>query len=112
MMSIQTIVLFHELLCAALFYSVFFRAVKTSERVRGDIRFAFFVLGSVACAGMAAPIAWSFVPDPFELALLAGVTLVQVVTTHHWRHGVPDRYYKPGTAPRNRRRSDAGVCHG
>lgn len=110
-MSASSLVLLHELLCAVLFYTVFFRAVQSCERVRRDVRFAFFALGLVACYGMAAPIAWSFVPDLFSLALLAGVALVQAVTTHHWRHGVPDRYYKPGAGPRNRRRSDGmGVC--
>lgn len=111
-MNASSIVLIHELLCVLLFYTVFCRAVKTNERVRSDIRFAFFLLGLVACGGMAAPIAWGFVPDLFSLSLLAGVALVQVVTTYHWRHGVPDRYYLPGAAPRNRRRSDGGICHG
>lgn len=112
MMSTATIVLVHELLCVALFYSVFFRAVQTCEKVRANVRFAFFCLGLVACGGMAAPIAWSFVPDLFSLALLAGVALVQLVTTYYWRNGVPDRFYKPGEGPRNRRRSDGirGMC--
>ena len=105
-MMASSLLLLHEVLCGLLFYTVFFRAVKSCGRVRCDVRVSFFVLGIVACYGMAAPIAWAFVPDLFSLALLAGIALVQMVTTHHWRHGVPDRYYKPGAAPRNRRRSD------
>lgn len=102
----------HEVLCLALFYSVFCRAVRSCEKVRTDVRFAFFLLGLVACAGMAAPIAWLFVPTGFDLLLLMAITVVQLVTAHHWTAGVPDRFYKPGCAPRQRRACDSlGGCH-
>lgn len=110
-MSVSVLVLIHELLCAALFYSVFCRAVRSSEQVRADVRFAFFLLGLVACVGMAAPLVWGLVPDLFGLAALAAMTIVQLVTARHWSEGVPDRFYKPGCAPRRRRASDIGGCH-
>jgi hypothetical protein len=97
----------HELLCAALFYSVFCRAVRSCEKVRTDVRFSFFLLGVVACAGMAAPLVWQFRPSGFTSALLAAVTLVQVVTAKHWDKGVPDRFIKPGQCPVKR-----GECDG
>lgn len=100
------ILILHELLCAALFYSVFFRAVKSCEKVRADVRLAFVALGIVACLGMAAPLVWGLVPDLFGLALLGAMTAVQLVTSQHWSAGVPDRFYKPGCAPRRRRASD------
>lgn len=108
-MNIGTMILIHELLCAALFYSVFCRAVRSCESVRADVRFAFFVLGVVACAGMAAPLVWGLVPDPFGLALLGAITIVQLVTAHHWSAGVPDRFYKPGCVPKRGRATQGGT---
>lgn len=96
----------HEILCAVLFYSVFIRAVRSCEKVRTDVRLAFFALGIVACAGMVAPLAWGFIPDGFTLSLLTAVAIVEIVTSHHWERGVPDRFYKPGHAQRQRRASD------
>jgi hypothetical protein len=79
----------HELLCAALFYSVFCRAVQTSAGVKLDVRLAFFALGAVALAGIVAPLALAFVPGGWPLALLSAIVLVQLITARHWRHGVP-----------------------
>lgn len=106
-MSVIAAVALHELLCAVVFYSVFSRAVKSCEKVRGDVRFSFFVLGLVACLGMAAPVVWGQVPDVFGLLLLAAVALVQIVTAQHWATGVPDRFYRPECVPRRRRRTDS-----
>ena len=96
----------HEILCIALFYTVFCRSVSTDDRVKADVRFAFFVLGVTACMGMVAPIAWGFEPHPFALALLAAVVLVQVITAHHWAHGVPDQFMRPQFRARRRRSTD------
>lgn len=87
-------VIVHELLCIALFFTVFCRAVKTDQTVRTDVRFAFFILGIVSCMGMAAPLAWSHQPDLYQLALLAAVVLVQGVTAHHWQTEVPPQFVK------------------
>jgi len=103
----SALTIIHELLCAALFYTVFYRAVRTSKRVRPDIRLAFFGLGLVACAGMAAPFALGFQPDPFELILLAAIVAVQFFTAHHWANDCPRHFYKPGQEPERRR----GVRH-
>lgn len=103
----------HELLCMILFYSVFRRAVHSCENVRTDVRFAFFLLGVIACGGMVAPLAWHFVPDLFALLLLLAVTLVQLVTDRYWMHGVPYHFYKPGYPPPRRRATDTqGGIHG
>lgn len=96
----------HELLCAALFYTVFCRAVKSSADVKTDVRLAFFALGSAALMGMAAPLAWEHQPSGFDLALLASIVLVQILTAHHWRDGVPEQFLHPQRRPRNRRRQD------
>ena len=110
-MTLNVIVTIHELLCVALLYSVFCRACKTCENVRSDVRLAFALLGWVACAGIAAPLVWGLVPDLFGLALLAAITVVQLVTAQHWEKGVPDKFYKTGHAPRARRSCDSkGGC--
>lgn len=105
-------VIAHELLCIALFFTVFCRAVKTDATVRADVRFAFFVLGMVACMGMAAPLAWAHEPDTFQVALLAAVVLVQGVTAHHWQQEVPPQFVKTQyRTTRRRRATDAAEGH-
>jgi len=95
----------HEMLCAALFFTVFCRAVKTDSTIKADVRFAFFVLGIVSCMGMAAPLAWAYQPDLMDLALLAAVVLVQAVTAHHWQHEVPHQFVKSEFRRTRRRRA-------
>lgn len=101
-----SLVLAHELLCVTLFYTVFCRSVSTDEKVNVDVRFAFFVLGVVACMGMVAPIAWGYEPHPFALGLLAAVVLVQVITAHHWANGVPEHFVKTEFRVRRRRATE------
>lgn len=104
--------LLHELLCCALFYTVFCRCVRTDYRVRGDVRAAFVCLGIVACLGMAAPLAWGVVPSAFTILLLAAILAVQIVTSRYWCESVPDKFYKPGHSPRQRRACEkTGGCH-
>ena len=111
-MTLNLIVTTHELLCVALAYSVFCRACRTCDMVRADVRLAFWLLGLVAFAGIAAPLVWGLVPDVFGLALLGAITVVQLVTAQHWDKGVPDKFYKTGCAPRARRSCDSkGGCH-
>ena len=93
----------HELMCAVLFYSVFYRAVRMGESTRQDIRIALMALGTVAAMGVAVPLHWrTWHPDCLYLALLASITAVQVVTAYHWRDGVPSRFLKPTTGPDRR----------
>ena len=96
----------HEALCFALFYTVFCRCVSTDSRVKADVRFAFFVLGTVACMGMVAPIAWAYQPGVYELSLLAAVVLVQIIAAHHWAHGVPEQFVQTRHRARRRRATD------
>jgi len=106
-------ILVHEALCAALFVTVFCRAVKTDATVRADVRFAFFVLGIAACAGIVAPVAWAHQPNAYDLLLLGAVVLVQVITAHHWQHEVPPQFVKTQfRRTRRRRATDQEVPHG
>ena len=100
----------HELLCGILFYTVFCRAVRTSQDVRLDVRLAFQIMGMVACAGIVAPIAWEWAPDLMSAALLLSICIVQVVTARYW-DGVPDSFMKPGRRRWLRRAGDR-VPHG
>lgn len=113
-MSNTLVVIAHEILCLIILWSVFCRSVQSSDRVRADVRTAFFLLGIVASAGIVAPLAWQYTPDAFGFALLIAIAAVQGVTAHHWSAGVPDRFYKPGCAPRKRRSCDidGGCRHG
>ena len=86
----------YEILCFALFYSVFCRAVRMNQTTRADIRIALQVLGTVAAIGIAVPVHWpTWRPDWVTLALLASITALQLVTAYHWQRGVPDRFVKP-----------------
>jgi uncharacterized membrane protein len=103
----------HLLLCAALFFTVFCRAVKTDSTIKADVRFAFFVLGLVACMGMAAPLAWAYEPDLMDLALLGAVVFVQAVTAHHWKDEVPPQFVKTQfRTTHGRRATDREAAHG
>lgn len=105
------LILVHELLCAALLYTVFCRSVRSDDSVRVDVRLSFFVLGLVACIGLACPVTWDFQPNAFTLLLLLAIVVVQIATSRHWHHGVPYSFYKPGLRPM-RRSSDRGVPNG
>lgn len=101
--------LIHEVLCAALFYSIFCRAVHTDDRVKLDVRFSFFVMGAASLMSAVAPIAWGHEPRVYDLLLLGSVVLVQLVASQHWRKGVPEQFIRPEFRPRNRRQSDREV---
>jgi uncharacterized membrane protein len=99
----------HEILCAALFFTMFCRAVKTDSKIKADVRFAFFILGIVSCMGMAAPIAWGYQPTLYEISLLGAVVLVQTITSHHWRQEVPYQFVKTEYRTMRRRRASDSV---
>lgn len=96
----------HEILCGMLFYTVFCRSVRSDEDVRTDVRLAFLLMATVACAGIVCPIFYGAAPSLFTILLLASMVFVQWVTEIHWRHGVPEQFLKHGRAPRDRRRCD------
>jgi len=83
----------HEILCLALFYSIFCRAVRMDASTHKPIRIVLQILGTVAALGMAAPVHWpSWTPDYFSLALLASITAVQLVTAHYWAKQMPPAF--------------------
>lgn len=81
-----------EVLAAALFYSCFCRAAFTNKRnTRRDVRWVFTYLGVMSLLCVLAPL-WGYEPDGFTTALLGAIALVQLVTAHHWRRGVPAQF--------------------
>lgn len=82
----------HEILSIALFYTCFCRAVKTDKTVRRDVLAAFYFLGVVSCFSLFAPMAFGWRPDLMSLSLLGSVLIVQIVTSIHWRDGVPKEF--------------------
>jgi len=96
----------HIALCLLLAWGVFDRVVMTSDDTLPDVRLCFVVLGAVALFGLAAPAVLDFVPSAFSLAITGAICFVQAVTRRYWAKGVPDRFCKPGHAPRTRRSTD------
>lgn len=79
----------YEAFLATLFYTTFCRATHMSKgSTKRDIRWSFTLLGIVAIVGMVAPL-YGHDPDPLEICFLGAICIVQVVTAHHWRRGVP-----------------------
>lgn len=85
----------HELLCAALLYSCFCRAVKTNQDTRQSILLTFYFLSCVAIFATFAPLVIDWKPDIVSLLLLLAITLVQTVTATHWRYGPPEHFQQP-----------------
>ena len=84
----------NTVLSAALFYTCFCRLVRTDGTTLLLVRAAFMVLGAMSICSVVAPFLWAYRPQPPGLALLAAFTVMQAVTAHHWRHGVPCQFRK------------------
>jgi hypothetical protein len=102
----MTYIILHELLCVVLFLSVFCRLLRTDHRVKLDVRFAFVCLGVASVFGMIAPLAWAHRPDAYSLILLGSIVTTQLITSRHWRHGVPENFIHPEHRHHNRRHTD------
>lgn len=89
----------YEVFAWALLYSFFCRATHTSRaNTRRDVRWAFALAGAVALVAALAP-AWGHEPERMEVALLGAFAVVQLVTAHHWRAGVPKAFQVPPFRP-------------
>ena len=74
------------------FWSCFCRAAHTSKtNSKRDIRWAFTLLGIVSILCIAAPL-YEWRPDAIAVLLAGAIASVQVVTSHHWRAGVPKQF--------------------
>jgi hypothetical protein len=81
-----------EAFSIATFWSCFCRAAHTDKRnTRRDVRWAFTLLGVAAILCAVAPL-FHYQPDGISVLLAGAIAVVQLVTSHHWRHGVPVRF--------------------
>lgn len=87
-MNITLPLIIHELLCFALFYSAFCRAVWTTSLTRKELRVIIVIVGSVACLGMAAPLAWGYKPDWYAMTLMAASVASRALTASFWVDGI------------------------
>lgn len=85
------------MMAVALLWSCFCRFVHMTKQTNRWIRGAFNLLATSAVISLAYPVLkadagerWS--PDLIHLVLLAGVTAVQIATSHFWRKGVPKQF--------------------
>jgi hypothetical protein len=85
--------IFWELLCFALLYSVFCRLVHTSISTRISVRIAIFFLGLAALVGIGAPL-YGWRPDVVVTVITAACLFMQLVAARHWRGGVPGSFQK------------------
>ena len=83
----------HVILCLALLYSQFCRAVKTDHTTRPSVLAAFYFLTVAVVVSLFAPLilpGWQ--PSPDSILFLLAVLIVQAVTAVHWRHGAPHAF--------------------
>lgn len=93
-MSLFIFILF-QVFAALLVYSCFCRASFTNKgNTLRPVRWTFSMLGVVACFALFGPWITTYEPDGFATALLGAITLTQMVTSHYWRAGVPQRFRK------------------
>ena len=94
-----------EMLCVALFWSVFCRSVRMDKTTKIDIRVSIWLLGLASLAGFGAPL-YGWEPDSITLLIVGAAVLMQAIMAQHWSHGVPDRFVNTRFLPRARRKED------
>ena len=94
-----------EVLCFALLYSVFCRAVKIDKTTLTSLKLAVWVMGLVAILGIGAPV-YGWEPDVISMLLVIALLCMQSATAAHWVHGVPDQFVDPRFKKRRRRAGD------
>lgn len=86
----------HVILSAALLYSQFCRSVKMhGGNTKMPVILAFYGLTAASILSLFAPIVlpgWR--PSWDTLALLAAITVVQLVTSRYWKRGAPIAFRK------------------
>ncbi len=92
------------LAAGSLAWSCFCRLVRTDAETIREVRLAIWFEAMAAGLVMAAPFMPALVPEAqwttgttprwIWLVLLLAATLVQIVTSKYWRHGVPDDFQK------------------
>lgn len=94
-----------ELLCLALFWSVFCRSVRMDKTTKLDIRVSIWLLGLASLLGFGAPL-YGWEPDFVTLIIIGAGVLMQAIMAQHWTNGVPDRFVDSRYLDHNRRKGD------
>ena len=96
-MKDTALLLIFELHAFALLVSGFCRMAMTSKQnTRPTIRWVFTMLSLVAATCVVAPVLFDYRPDWVSAALVAVFAYTQIVTSYHWRRGVPTQFLKEG----------------
>jgi hypothetical protein len=95
------ILIFWEILCLALFWSVFCRSVIANATTRVEIRLVLWAVGLSALLGMAAPL-YGWAPDRVTLIMVSTFVLMQTVMAQLWHHGVPHPFIQDSHKPKRR----------
>ena len=95
------ILLVWELLCAALFWSMFCRSVWVDQTTRLDVRLAVWLVGIASLVGLGAPL-YGWVPEIVTMIIVGSVVVLQVVMAKHWHHGVPWHFIAQAHKPKRR----------
>jgi multisubunit Na+/H+ antiporter MnhG subunit len=93
--------IFWELLCVALFLSVFDRFVQITTSTRLEIRLALLGVGLAALVGLAAPL-YGWLPDLVTLIIVSAIVIMQTVMAQLWRDGVPRQFIYDFHRPKRR----------
>lgn len=93
--------IFWELLCVALLWSVFCRSVRVDTTTRIEIRLALQIVGIAALIGLGAPL-YGWVPDVVTMIIVGAIVIMQAVMAQLWRHGVPHPFIQELHRPKRR----------
>ena len=91
----MSILILWEVMCIALFWSVFCRSVRVDATTRLDVRIALWLVGIASLVGLGAPL-YGWVPDVVTSVIVGAVVIMQAVMAHHWNHGVPNQFVLEG----------------
>ena len=80
-----------DILCLALFWSVFCRSVRTDKTTKLDVRIAIYLVGLSSLLGFGAPL-YGWEPDVVTLLIVTSIVIMQVTMAKHWGQGVPERF--------------------
>ena len=93
-MNPNYLVMLHEVLCIAMFYGAFCRAVWANKQTKPAMLMVIRATGAVATVGMLAPISWHYQPDWYAMLLLSLTVAAQFIASSHWRDGIPHIFQK------------------
>lgn len=84
----------HVIICLFIFATCLYRAKKSDDSLREEIRWSIAILGMASMAG-ALQWVWHINANPFQVALEAAIAALQWFTGRFWSDGAPERFRKP-----------------